>query len=273
MLSQHNHVPLPDLRIVPIDCVYPHEEHDFQRAKPLIEILRQAEFMTNPPIVAPIKDDEYVVLDGANRHYSLTHLGYKHILVQVARYESGLVELSVWHHIVSGWTQEAFANGVRELAGIRATAGWSVGAIAEILLKDGLVMGIHAPNNNIHEKNHALRQIVHLYQQNARLHRTAIQDPNEIWPWYPDAIALVLFPQYRPEDIISAAQSKAFLPPGVSRHIIQGRALNVNYPLAHLRDETQSLAEKNEALRLWIQKKLVNRNIRYYAEATYQFDE
>jgi hypothetical protein len=63
------------------------------------------------------------------------------------------------------------------------------------------------------------------------------------------------------------------LPPGISRHIIQGRALKVNYPLAVLRDQTISLAEKNEQLSLWIQEKLAKRQVRYYAESSYLFDE
>jgi hypothetical protein len=33
------------------------------------------------------------------------------------------------------------------------------------------------------------------------------------------------------------------------------------------------LRDKNEALQSWVQQKLANRQVRYYAEATYQFDE
>ena len=90
---------------------------------------------------------------------------------------------------------------------------------------------------------------------------------------YPDAIALVLFPPYNAEDIIAAAEHQAFLPPGVSRHIIQGRALKLNYPLHYLENMETSLEEKNQHLQDWIREKLANRSVRYYAESTYQFDE
>lgn len=62
-------------------------------------------------------------------------------------------------------------------------------------------------------------------------------------------------------------------PPGISRHIIHGRALLVNYPIDALKDTTTTLQEKNDALFAWIQMRLAHRKIRYYAETTYQFDE
>jgi hypothetical protein len=43
---------IPDLRIVPISRLIPHEEHDPQRAVPLIERIRAAETWLNPPVVA-----------------------------------------------------------------------------------------------------------------------------------------------------------------------------------------------------------------------------
>ena len=90
---------------------------------------------------------------------------------------------------------------------------------------------------------------------------------------FPDANAVVHFPPYLPADIIEAAQHDAFLPPGISRHIVHGRAIRVNYPLDALRDPNTSLEQKNDDLLRWMQNKLANRQVRYYAEATYQFDE
>ncbi len=118
-----------------------------------------------------------------------------------------------------------------------------------------------------------LREVVACYQQNARLHRTALTDPEAIWPLYPETTALFVFAPYSPADIIQAAQDHAYLPPGISRHIVQGRALRVNYPLAELRDPATPLERKNAHLLEWLQNKLANRQVRYYAEATYQFDE
>ena len=130
-----------------------------------------------------------------------------------------------------------------------------------------------ASSATLHERNAALRQVVSVYQQNARLHRTALAAPTELWPMYPDATALVIFPPYAPADIMAAAREHAYLPPGISRHIVHGRAIRVNYPLDSLRDAQTPLDRKNANLLTWMQHKLANRQVRYYAEATYQFDE
>ena len=83
----------------------------------------------------------------------------------------------------------------------------------------------------------------------------------------------MIFPRFEPQHVIDAATYAAFLPPGISRHIIQGRAVRLNYPMSAVVDPNQPLAEKNAALRLWVQRRFANRTVRYYAEATYQFDE
>ncbi len=274
MTSSHTNAPTPDLRIVPIDNVHPHEEHDSQRSVPLIEQLKQAEFITNPPIVAPIEDSEhYVILDGANRCHSFQHLGYPHILVQVISYDSGYVELDNWHHVIGSWKADEFLHSLHGLSDIEVVDGYNAHAIAHIYFKDGHTIALRANVKNIHERNEILCALVHIYQQNAKLHRTAVNDPQDNWSLFPDGIAMVVFPHYQPSDIIAASRYKAYLPAGVSRHIVHGRALSVNYPLELLRDEHTSLEEKNEALKSWIQNKMANRQVRYYAEATYQFGE
>ena len=62
------------------------------------------------------------------------------------------------------------------------------------------------------------------------------------------------------------------MPPGVSRHIIHGRALNLNYPMDELR-AYGTVAAKNAHLQEWLLQQYAERSVRYYAEATYQFDE
>lgn len=268
----HN-APFPDLRILAVEKIYPHEEHDSQRSQPLIERIRQAEWFTNPPIVAPIDGDKFVILDGANRYHCFCHLEYPHLLVQVAAYDSGFVELGVWNHIISQWDQTALLERLRKLPNIEFKSGWDGDAAAQLLMRNGRVLAIHAPAHTLHERNATLREVVRIYQQNAVLHRTVMTDTIKLWQLYPDAVALVLFPEYGADEIIASAREKAYLPPGISRHIIQGRALKLNYPLAALRDKTAGLDAKNEALQEWVRERLANRSARYYAESTYQFDE
>lgn len=272
-MSEQATAPTPDLRIVPTDRLLPHEEHDSQRSEPLVERLRYEEFVINPPIVAPMDGDDYVILDGANRCYAFAMLNYPHSLVQVAPYDNGNVELSTWRHVVGGWNDTDFVHNLRQLPDVELVEGEEVDAIAHVLFRDGRLMALLCPVSSPQERNLILQRVVTLYQQNARLYRTATPDPESVWNQFPDGIALLSFPHYYPADIIAAARFRAFLPPGISRHIVHGRAIRVNYPIDALRDPHKSLAEKNVELQNWFREKLANRQVRYYAEATYQFDE
>ena len=161
----------------------------------------------------------------------------------------------------------------RILTDISIVEGQVSTAIAHIIFRDNRILALIAPIETTHERNAVVREVVGIYQQNAHLYRTAISEPEEIWLLYPEAIALVTFPHYTPADIISAAKYKSYLPPGISRHIIHGRALRVNFPMSILLDTDTRLLTKNEILASWLQEKLSKRAVRYYAEATYQFDE
>ncbi|MBI1280039.1 MAG: hypothetical protein GC179_18065 [Anaerolineaceae bacterium] len=265
--------PQPDLRIVLTDSLHPHEDHDSQRSQPLMERLASETVVINPPIVAPMGASQFLVLDGANRFHAFSYLNYPHILVQVAPYENGYVDLKTWRHLVCDWQVDLLIEHIKQLGDIQIVKGQVSSAIAHILLRDESVLALVSPVENTHERNAALRQVVRIYQQNATLQRTALVEPSEIWTLHPTAIAIFEFPHYQPADIIAAARFNAYLPPGISRHIIQGRALKVNYPLALLRDHNTSLSEKNEYLRQWVQAKLTARQVRYYAESSYLFDE
>lgn len=264
--------PTPTLKIVPVKNIFPHEEHDPQRSKPLLERLRQAEFLTNPPIVAPMDTENYVILDGANRYHTLCELGFQHLLVQVASYESGIVSLGVWQHIVSYWERVYFIEHLQKIEGVQLERGWSANEVAQILLRDGVTLSINALDPSL-SRNALLRRIVAIYRDNAKLDRTAATDPSEIWRLYPASIALVRFPEYRPQDIIHAARYNDFLPPGISRHMIHGRALKLNYPMHLLQNMQISLEAKNAQLQDWLKSKIEQRAVRFYAESTYQFDE
>jgi len=272
-MTHKNKTHIPDLRIIPVKDIYPHEGHDVQRAEPLIERIRQADTLTNPPIVAPMDDERYVILDGSNRYHSFKALGYEHLLVQITPYDGGAVELDVWQHIVSHWERVYFINAIQDLDGIQLDNGWNQNALVRIYLRDGIVLSVMADVDSVIERNAKLCDIVEIYKSSAKLFRTAHSEPDEVWTYYPQAIALLQFQHYQPHDIIEAATLDAYLPAGVSRHIIQGRALMLNYPLASLKDETATLEEKNNVLQEWVKSRFDRRAVRFYAESSYQFSE
>ncbi|MEM6527633.1 MAG: ParB N-terminal domain-containing protein [Chloroflexota bacterium] len=254
--------PTPNLQIIPVNAPQPHEEHDSQRSEPLIETIRSAHYVTNPPIVTHTGDDMYVILDGANRCHTFAALGFPYILVQVVSYFSEQVRLQTWNHVISRWDANTFLEQVEALPDVEMTEGMDKHAIAHISLPDGTIYALNAPVDSVHQRNAALRDFVRIYQKNAALNRTPLNESAEVWKLYPEADALVFFPGYEPRDIVEAARYKSYLPPGISRHIVQGRALQLNYPIEHLRDTSESLEAKNAHLRTWISEKLMNREVR-----------
>lgn len=272
MFSNPLSAPPPEMKIVPVDAVLPHEKSDAQRSRPLMKRLKRAEYFTNPPLVAELRDGRYVLMDGSNRHISMSLLGFQHILVQILDYESEYVELGVWQHVVADWESQQLIKALGAIANTDIRPGWDSSAVAQVLLRKGPVYSIHAVAQGLAQRNATLSQVVNAYHNAATLYRTPLSDPGQIWPLFPNAIALIMFPAYEPQDIIEAALQRAYLPPGVSRHIVHGRALNLNYPMENLRAEA-SLAAKNAGLQDWLRQQYAARSIRYYAESTFQFAE
>jgi hypothetical protein len=279
--------PIPDLRIVPVANVLPHEEHDPQRSEPLIERIRQAGTWLNPPIVAPIKPDNvdnqrYVVLDGANRHFCVRALGYPHILVQVIDYSSPNIHLEAWNHVLSNVETDDLIPEVHKVDGVQVVETDRANAEAHLsdhsaigyvrVLPDEIMMLV--PDQfDVPTRSAKLRELVNIYKNIAKLDRINSDHPDVVRRMYPNAAAVVAFPTYSPDEITAAARDGHRLPPGISRHIIQGRAMRLHYPLEAMQDLATPLDEKNAALRKWMQDQVAKRHVRLYAEATYIFDD
>ncbi|GAB4574004.1 MAG: hypothetical protein Kow0077_18370 [Anaerolineae bacterium] len=277
-----NQAAIPDLRIVETRDLLPHEEHDAQRSGPLLERLRTADTWLNPPIVAPIHDTgKYVVLDGANRHHCLSALGYPHILVQVVNYDSDAVILETWHHAVRALDIAQFLPKLYEVEGVEvgessllnARAGLaSRELLGYVIMRDRRVFTFRQVNPAV-SRTTLLRRVVDTYRNRAQISRIAHEEFGQVEQNYPDVLALVVFPHYQPAEIMVAARDGDLLPPGITRHIIHGRALRLNYPLEQLKYDTISLEEKNRALQDWVRERLVAKRVRFYAEPTVVFDE
>ena len=274
--------PTLDLRIVPITSLVPHEEHDHQRAEPLIGRIREAGSWLTPPIVAPLDDARYVILDGANRHYALSHLGYDYILVQVVDYESEQVHLNTWNHVVSGLSWFEFLRNIRQIEQLHVDSADLLNARAAVarravlayaVLDDNRAYTLNILDPSIGARTTVLRQVVDTYKRSGVLNRINTDLLSRARTDFPNAIAIVVFPHYQPAEIQVAARDGLLLPPGISRHVIQGRAMRLHYPLEEFRANHESLEAKNDKLRLWMQERNAQKRVRYYAESTYIFDE
>ncbi|MBI5930974.1 MAG: hypothetical protein HY862_16820 [Chloroflexi bacterium] len=275
----------PMLRIVELDRVLPHEEHDAQRSQPLMRRIEASGIWLHPPLVAPLPDAEnmYVVLDGANRCHSLKHLGYPHILVQVVDYESGQVKLDTWNHVISEMPFAQILPSIQHLPNVEVYESDILTARATLARREALAYIVEIASKmayvlttsdlSLKARNRHLIELVDCYRQTGKLDRLNSHDPVLVRQMFPTSTALIVFPHYEPAEIMVAARDQILLPPGISRHIIQGRAMRLNYPLEALRDSHTSLADKNAALEKWVIEKISQRAVRFYAESTYLFDE
>ncbi|MBI5292513.1 MAG: hypothetical protein HY872_11610 [Chloroflexi bacterium] len=274
----------PDLRIVPLDRLIEHEFNDVQRTAPLARRLANETYLKNPPIATPLEagDPRYVVLDGANRTLALSSLGYAHCLVQVTRYEPPFVTLSTWHHLVTDIGLQAFSSELdaieglefREIDLLHARAGLARrDFIAYTIRADGTVYAASTPGSStIHQKNQLLNAMVDTYKERGGLFRATTDNLDEARRLYPALTGLVIFPNYEPSEVMALARDGELLPTGLTRHLIQGRTLRVNYPLAELKSP-DSLEAKNARLQEWLTAKMTSKEVRFYAESTYLFDE
>jgi len=84
--------------------------------------------------------------------------------------------------------------------------------------------------------------------------------------------ALVIFPSYRPTDILRLVREGERVPSGITRHIIPMRALRINIPLSVLLAD-EPLEAKQAWLQEWWQERMAANAVRYYTESTFLFDE
>lgn len=274
---------LPDLRIVAVADLLLHERHDAQRCTPLAERLASEQVLRNPPIVAAIGngDARYVVLDGANRVTAFDGIGAEHIVVQVVEYGNGDdVALDCWHHLVTGPSPREFAAALAMLPGAVVEPADIAHARAQLARREALAFVAYPggglctvrAEGTLHERVACLNAMVDLYRAAGQVFRVNTDRLEALLPQHDDAAALVVFTRHEPAEIVELARIGAALPAGITRHVIARRALRVDIPLAALL-EPGTLADKNAWLAAWIKRKVASRQVRYYQESTFVFDE
>jgi len=282
MIPRHRReIKIPTLQFVATGDLVLHEQHDASRTAPLAERLSNDGMLKNPPVVTPIAGDvRLIVLDGANRSTALARLGLPHVVVQIVDYEDPDLVLDSWYHLIAEFPRDEFAAAIQNIHGITFTKAnvWDARAalarrhaLAYIVCPNGEVF-IASGEGDLHGRAALLNALVDVYRYRSRIFRVSTDQFEHLGPYYQDVTALIVFPRYVPAEIIEIVRSGARLPAGITRHIIPRRALRLNIPLAKMAED-KPLAEKNDWLANWLQKKLSSREIRLYEESTWLFDE
>lgn len=279
------HLPdIPVLQIVPTDALYPHERPDDQRAQPLVADLQATGMLKNPPIVMPLGGGRirYVVLDGANRVLAMRRLGLPHALVQVAHPNGDSVDIKTWNHIVMcQHPEEIFERLGRardlELQSVEPDEvnhaldrGDALAALAAF--PDRVFKIVGQETMSLAERLDLLNHLADCYYEKCRFERTGASTLRELQGYYPDMACLVIFPNFEVRDVVTAAAEGLYFPSGITRFLVSPRALRMNYPLDRL-SASKSIEEKQAELQAWISARMQERQVRFYAESTFLFDE
>jgi hypothetical protein len=275
---------LPTLRIVPSPALVPHEWHDDQRSKPLIERLRASGVLRNPPIVTPLADGSgrYMVLDGANRTSALNHMGIPHALVQVVEADDPGLDLHTWNHVLWDWDAAEFLGALRQMPDVklkdidptvkRPQSRWPVKTLVWVQTPDNKAYIARSLPGDLASRARSLNKIAESYAKKASLDRTTAQQVSEVNGKYETLTAIVVYPPFTPQEVLQLCAQGVLLPPGITRFTVSPRALRVNYPLDEL-SSNKSIEEKNRALERWANERVARKGVRYYAEPTVLYDE
>jgi len=117
-----------------------------------------------------------------------------------------------------------------------------------------------------------LNRIVAVYRGRVEIYRVDAEHIRNLAHDDRRPTALIAFPRYTKEEVVSLTLADVKLPAGITRHLIGGRALRINLGLELLRSDL-SLKSKNTQLRDIIRQKILDRKVRFYREPTFLFDE
>ncbi len=274
---------LPELEIVPVEVLRPHERIDPERVRQLQGRLQDDGVLRNPPIAvrAGERSEVLVVLDGATRLSALQGLGLRHVLVQIVHAGAASVNLETWSHVLRGAEEAELLGAIEnhpELALVRsdeerAAFGLSAGGtLAYLLLRGGEVLEVVAETEPLEWCVANLNRLVGSYPARVRVERVPTARQGAAERMYGEMVALVVFRRLEIEDVVRTALAGHLLPAGLTRFVVSPRVLRVNYPLRELASP-DSLEGKRVRLREWVRERVAGRHVRYYAEATYLFDE
>lgn len=272
---------LPTFKILPLNRLILHEDHDLQRTLPLVAKLRAQGILRNPPIVMPLNDgsDRYMVLDGANRVTSLRELEFPHTVAQVVEASNPHVNLQTWNHIVWGMDTNTLISLLRKVKGIKLVKVDPQKSLdapkympLQIRLADGRLYILEETPSDLATHIDTLHQIVNTYKTRASLDRTSQTLVDSLKKIYPDLTALVIFASFKIKTVLKLAGQNIVLPTGITRFTVSPRALHLNYPLHEL-SSGKPIEYKEAYLQHWVEERVKNKGVRHYTEATFLFDE
>ena len=255
---------LPLLRVVPLESIRSHEEFDPLRVERLVARIEAEGVQMNPMVCCTAPDGQLVLLDGATRTESLRSMGLPHAIVQMV--EPDEVDLQTWHHVIRGVGSDEVlatvsANPELMLSEETGTPGIHVkGAGSHLVLGEGI------------SANATLTHLVGSYIGKWQVSRVADPGLDPVAWSFPDWSVVVEFPTLSLEDVMKAAVTEDLLPAGITRFLVNERALRLNAPV-DLLASGETVAHKQEALDEILARRAQEGRVRRYEETVFILDE
>lgn len=276
---------VPHLELVPTQQVRFHEHPERRRTLKLVERIRREAILRNPPIVARLRPDAFVLLDGANRVSAFADLGLSHVPVQVIDYGCHEVQLKGWHHLLLDGRSLGLKESYAKLPGVRLerVEHEALSGLLELRQVCGVLMDENATCWGLFPESGStfdlrawvtvLDAMVSAYEGRTELERIKLADYDDL----PDVFQsiehqLVLVPTLTKTELLHLVDGGVKMPTGLTRHLIPGRALGLNLELSFL-SELATDAEKKAHFQRFLEDLEIQGRIRFYEESVFILNE
>ncbi len=270
---------LPYLQLVSLERCVLHETVDSQRSARLEARMVEDGLLRSPPIVAPYTaSDRLLVLDGATRITALRRLRFDAAPVQIVQYADDDIKLRSWAHLLHNIDVLSLLQALRRIEGTTIEAvDWQMAQqglrervlLCALVASDSAVWAIRG-GRSLLEKARLLDAIFRCYTGHTMTHRVPDDEPVD-FASLTDSTAIVYFARYTKQELLELTSAGGILPAGMTRHIIPGRVLRLDVPLAALRNGT--FEAQWTWFEDWIAERIAAGHARFYAEPTWLFDE
>ncbi len=255
---------LPELRVVLLERIRPHEEIDPLRVDRLAGRMEAEGTQVNPMVCSEAPNGELVLLDGATRAESLGRIGLEHAVVQIV--DPAEIALDTWHHVVMGVAAEVLLAAMSDHPSLRLKTADGTPRVhprrgdAQVVVSVGL------------SPNATLGAVVHTYVGRWTVRRVTDPSIESVRRGFPDWSALIEFPKLTVADVMKAAVGNDLLPAGITRFLVPERALRLNISLDLLRAGI-SAEDKQAALDDLLTTRAAEGRVRRYDEPVVVLDE
>jgi L-serine kinase (ATP) / ParB family transcriptional regulator, heme-responsive regulator len=230
---------ISSLKLLPIDLIELHEDYEPSRLEKTLSSIENDQFLRHPIIVTRLSNNRYLVLDGVHRFISLKKLGCTKVPVQEVAKEE--FTFTAWVHLVKrgNWYEELLQN--TKLPWVKEKKEGSL--FVELVTNKNERHFLYETDIASHFLE-CWHTIVSSYTKQHDV--TRVPKESEFVPQTEEVVIT-----YGTLDYDSIAQyvvDGKKLPAGVTRFQVNGRFLNLQVPLALLKECNRFEKEWNELL-------------------------